>query len=661
MLVESRRLNYYDLAVICLLFVWTILSSLLITMPRCKGCNTTFASRGYANHIQQAHQPACRAIFDEQNSYVPGVSERSQSTNTTTPFEYDHHNSNYDKDNLGPADDETDSDEDDLQQSGAGNNWEPESEPGSPTCGDDDYMDDSPPSDPSPEGSQSAEEHRAAQDRLRSSRITIERFGGRAGAILRHNVDSESGYSTYEGSDELNPWAPFKTQLDWEVARWSKLRGPGSTATSELLGINGVCGSQRIHIVILKRCNSDKVTESLGLSYKNSEELNKIIDTQIPSERPRFNRKEVEMGGETFEIYYRDVLECTRALFGDPEFADDLVFAPERHYTDSTKQIRVYSEMHTGSWWWDRQVRKQFPYITYLLTSVKKKLEKDCPGATIVPLLLSTDKTLVTLFGNKSAYPVYMTIGNLPKEIRRKPSQQSHVLLGYLPTTRLTHISNKSSRRRMLANLFHGCMSKILEPIKAVGKTGVEMTSGDGVTRRVHPLFACFVGDYPEQVLASGCKTGECPKCDVPHESLGEYPTTYPLRDLGKVLEALEKLDSEPDKFIAACGEAGVKPIMHPFWLDLPYADIHLAITPDILHQLYQGVIKHVVAWIISAYGEKEIDARCRRLPPNHNIRLFSKGISSLSRVTGKEHADMCRIILGLVIDLRLPGNYSPF
>ena len=37
------------------------------------------------------------------------------------------------------------------------------------------------------------------------------------------------------------------------------------------------------------------------------------------------------------------------------------------------------------------------------------------------------------------------------------------------------------------------------------------------------------------------------------------------------------------------------------------------------------------------------------------------KGISSLSRVSGKEHDQMCRILLGLVIDTRLPGDeFSP-
>ncbi|KAF8221630.1 hypothetical protein L208DRAFT_1326765, partial [Tricholoma matsutake] len=54
-------------------------------------------------------------------------------------------------------------------------------------------------------------------------------------------------------------------------------------------------------------------------------------------------------------------------------------------------------------------------------------------------------------------------------------------------------------------------------------------------------------------------------------------------------------------------------------------------VTPDILHQLYQGILKHLKSWIISAYGAIEIDARCRQLPPNHNIWVFMKGISTLT------------------------------
>ena len=201
----------------------------------------------------------------------------------------------------------------------------------------------------------------------------------------------------------------------------------------------------------------------------------------------------------------------------------------------------------------------------------------------------------------------------------------------------------------------------MLSTLKTLDTTGpIEMSSGDGVVRRVFPIFACFVGDYPEQVLVSGCKTGDCPRCPAKRKGLGDLEDDYEYRDLAKILEALATFEDNPAGYSAACSEAGIKPIVHPFWQDLPYADIYLGITPDILHQLYQGVMKHLVSWVTTAFGAKELDTRCRCLPLNHNIRVFAKGITSLSRVTGKEHADMCCILLGLVVDMKLPDGTSP-
>lgn len=36
--------------------------------------------------------------------------------------------------------------------------------------------------------------------------------------------------------------------------------------------------------------------------------------------------------------------------------------------------------------------------------------------------------------------------------------------------------------------------------------------------------------------------------------------------------------------------------VIDSFWANLPLYDIYEAITPDILHPLYQGVIKHAVS-----------------------------------------------------------------
>ena len=85
-------------------------------------------------------------------------------------------------------------------------------------------------------------------------------------------------------------------------------------------------------------------------------------------------------------------------------------------------------------------------FVPLLRFSTKQKaIEENTPGATIIPVIISSDKTQITLFRNKSAYPVYLTIGNLPKSIRRKPSRQGQILLAYLPCTCLLHITNMAA------------------------------------------------------------------------------------------------------------------------------------------------------------------------------------------------------------------------
>lgn len=386
------------------------------------------------------------------------------------------------------------------------------------------------------------------------------------------------------------------------------------------------------------------------------------MDDGLSSGRPRFIRREIKVAGEVFEVFYRDIIQCVRALYGDPEFTGLLVFAPERHYADADHTVRVYFDMHTGRWWWDTQVRiaNSYNHFILLIDSTKAELEKRKPGATIIPIIVSSDKTQLTLFGNKTAYPVYVTIGNLPKDIRRKPSRRGQILLAYLPTSKLEHITNKAARRRVSANLFHTCLSTILKPLILAGTHGIAVTSGDGIVRRGHPIFAMYIGDYPEQLLVTCCKNGTCPKCDIPADEMGDdTDSNRPLRDLVKILDALSEVENTAGAFNKACREAGIKPVPHPFWEGFPYVNVFRSITPDILHQLHQGVVKHVLTWLKAAYGAEELDARCRRLPPNHQIRLFLKGITTLQRVTGKEHAHICRFLLGLIIGLPLRGGFS--
>ena len=287
-------------------------------------------------------------------------------------------------------------------------------------------------------------------------------------------------------------------------------------------------------------------------------------------------------------------------------------------------------------------------------------LESIQPGATVIPVILSTDKTQLTLFRGKSAYPVYLTIGNIPKHIRRKPSRHAQILITYIPTTKLETFTNQTGQRRAMANLYHFCMKFIVSPIKAYGETGIPMMSGDGVWRRCHPIYSVFVGDHPEQALVTCTHSNRCPKCLVPYDELGSY-SSFPPRDYDKARDVYLLSDGDAHAFHLACCEASQKPVVNPFWEALPLTNAFVSITPDILHQLLQGMFKHLVSWLLSAFGSLEIDARCRSIPPNHHITIFAKGISRLSRVTGKEHKNMSRFLLGLVLDLPVTnGQESP-
>jgi hypothetical protein len=71
--------------------------------------------------------------------------------------------------------------------------------------------------------------------------MVIKRFPhGHPGAPVAGIPQGASVYESAQDGLGESLWAPFRSQCNWETVRWAKMRGPTSTATTELLAIPGV-------------------------------------------------------------------------------------------------------------------------------------------------------------------------------------------------------------------------------------------------------------------------------------------------------------------------------------------------------------------------------------------------------------------------------------
>ncbi|KIY63769.1 hypothetical protein CYLTODRAFT_125515 [Cylindrobasidium torrendii FP15055 ss-10] len=468
-------------------------------------------------------------------------------------------------------------------------------------------------------------EHPTAGAEIRTARSLYGRwvalFGGEQEDEAAMDVDD----STLPDLAEGDLYQPFASRIDWEIARWMVTENIGHGSFNRLLKIEGV-------------------RTALGLSYDHARGLHEKVDS-VPRRAGRWYTKHItfpDRPEEVFTLRHRDILDAIRSLWGDPELADKLVYKPCRMFHQPTEEgqargARFFNEMWTGNWWW--YIQDQLP-----------------EGHTLAPLIIATDKTQLTQFsGSRQAYPVYLTLGNIPSHIRRKPSQQACILVAYLPVEKMSRGNlAKSTMGARYQRLFHTAMSHLFEPLIDAGKEGVEMTSGDGKIRMVHPILASYVADYPEQCLITSSKYGSCPKCQCPPENLQDSDTFPPRSQewTSNIKSNAKAATSSTTAYREACYAENVNPnVTHPFWENLPYTDIHLSTTPDVLHQLYQGVLKHLISWCQILLTEKEMDRRIRRLPHGVGLRHFKNGISALSQISGAERKDMGKILLGCIVD----------
>ncbi|EPS98695.1 hypothetical protein FOMPIDRAFT_1087228, partial [Fomitopsis schrenkii] len=262
----------------------------------------------------------------------------------------------------------------------------------------------------------------------------------------------------------------------------------------------------------------------LGLSFHNMRALLQKVD--LMHDHTLRMEQWISMKdrpGEKHLIQYRDIILAIKALLSNPAHTDKIVYRPSCVFTDRLKKNRIFTEMWTGQWW-------------HAVQSILPR------GAMVAPIIISPDKTQLTQFSsNRSAYPIYMTLGNIPKALRHKPSEHTCVLIGYLSVDKVDGAGITEKKQcALVQQLFHVSVKLILKPLEEAGKTGVDVTCGDGKVCRVFPILAAYVADYPEQCLVTCSKYGTCPICQCPETLLDEAQACLPWASIW-TLDVLKK------------------------------------------------------------------------------------------------------------------------
>ncbi|KAJ7314250.1 hypothetical protein DFH08DRAFT_716947 [Mycena albidolilacea] len=434
---------------------------------------------------------------------------------------------------------------------------------------------------------------------------------------------------------------PFADEEEWELAKWL-IKNIGHNQTEAFLKLPIVSSLHRrvISTSESKIDRSNQVTDRVKPSFENKRTFLGAIDS-LPIGAD-WNIRHIPLTGdildddgelrtETAELWFRDPVECVKELIGNPSFKDVMDYAPTRLFVDAEGAEEFFKEMSSASWW---NMQMRLPI-----------------GSTCVPIILSSDKTrLSQQRGDKTAWPVYLTIGNIAKDTRRKASSHATILLGYLPTPKLDCFSD-AARSVAKYRFFHYYMGLIIQSLAAAGSNGVKMTCADSLVRNVHPILAAYVADYPEQCLVACCMENRCPECKVLPNQRGDH-CPHAKCDVDETLDYINRYPEErknPDFKHEFEKTLGLRPVA-PFWAGLPHTDIFEAFTPDILHQLHKGVFKdHLVSWCTTVIGEKEMDARFKSMPAHPDVRHFKHGISMVSQWTGGEHKDMEKVFAGLM------------
>ncbi|KAG8767221.1 hypothetical protein FRC12_006384 [Ceratobasidium sp. 428] len=392
---------------------------------------------------------------------------------------------------------------------------------------------------------------------------------------------------------------------------------------------------------------------------ENVREFHKLLSQAAPAENLMFETHEIisEFKGITFSHKARNrcLWDAITEVLQDPDLCGDIVWLPVQRFVRSRLSVRptpTLEESWHGQDWWNAQLRVG-------------------PAGRIIYLHVYMDATHLTIGGGVKVWPVYVWLGNIPAEIRKRRGKGGAALVAYLPVVHEDRRLDGATMAELRAHVYQEGLVYIFESIRSAIAVGKLVRCSDGITRRLFLLAGAICVDYEElmKILALlGAKSGfPCPICLVPRELQGDLSgTQWPLRTYNSTIQLHEQADNAKTKTAAKAirSEQSLRKTKS-YLLTLlgPDYSLYDAIaTVDPLHQIEQGIFGHHMWPKLKAILGPEncgiLDQRFKDIPVYPGLKHFPNGVTPLHHLQGYEHATILRLLAPLIEDL-LPEEYK--
>ncbi|KAG1888869.1 uncharacterized protein F5891DRAFT_1131976 [Suillus fuscotomentosus] len=229
---------------------------------------------------------------------------------------------------------------------------------------------------------------------------------------------------------ETNVWYPFDGLGEWSLAKFL-VKNLSQTQIDKFLKLDWFQTRERPQ-------------------FKSKDELFFYMQ-QLPGRRPKWQCTKLKLKGyeseQAIHLIWRDTLKVMKQLFTNPVYVKHMCYDPHYIYQGQEHQ---FGEFWTSDDAW--KIQDQLP-----------------EGATIVPIVLASDKTPVTRhMGGLEMHPLFLTIGNIQADVRMKATLHAWRCTVFMPTP--TFVVNSDFQTLLHARLWHKCMDLVCSNLKVAAR-----------------------------------------------------------------------------------------------------------------------------------------------------------------------------------------------